>query len=635
MTRKDWIALGVFALALAGAFGGTWFSGRTYFARDLTFLFHPMHVFTAQALQAGELPAWNPYVSGGVYWLGQPQTGLFSPGNLAFWVFPFVPGFKIFQAVHFLLSGLGGFLWVRANRGARWAALSSALLWSLNGFWRARVEFPPLLNTLTWTPWALLFLGAKPGWTSGAGLALAMSFALLGGHWPHVAWMGVALLALWAAAGGRRRGIVLMSAGVGAAIFSAVQLLPGLDLLGQSARVQSGVAPAVADLHSLTVARWAGLLAPVFGDFPSDRYTGERFFWLGCFYIGALALWAAGRGWRRSSPRHRATWAALFLLGGLFSLGNAVPLYAWAVDRVPGLRGVRFPAQYAYWMVVSALSLLAVAGGGDFRRPWLRWGAVGIVAAELMFWGAGLQPTLPGSFFHSRPSWIRGVQSSPGKLFLSPRAADSMSARGRTLEETWTALRHRLLDLGTLPYRVANLNPSGFSLNPAGNDKALLALYAHPTPAAAEPDFDRLDVRWVAAPGPLEVPGWRLREDNPWRLYERSRPSGDGAVVSGAIRAAWSRRIRALGRDEWTGAPAENATLVTRTLWQKDWIAGTARGPLDVLDRDGLLSVRWDRPLDRFWARFAPSSLWRGILGTFAGTATALAFAFHRARSVR
>jgi hypothetical protein len=188
------------------------------------------------------------------------------------------------------------------------------------------------------------------------------------------------------------------------------------------------------------------------------------------------------------------------------------------------------------------------------------------------------------------------------EVYLSPPTCKRCEQWGRTLEETWTALRHRLLDLGTLPYRVANLNPSGFSLNPAGNDKALLALYAHPTPAAAEPDFDRLDVRWVAAPGALEVPGWRLREDNPWRLYERSRPSGDGAVLSGATRAAWSRRIRALGRDEWTGVLAENATLVTRTLWQKDWIAGTARGPLDVLDRDGLLSVRWASPRSQRWA---------------------------------
>ncbi|MBL0350270.1 MAG: hypothetical protein IPP68_07845 [Elusimicrobia bacterium] len=635
MTRKDWIALGVFALALAAAFSGTWFTGRTFFARDLTYLFHPMHAFTAQALQSGEMPAWNPYVSGGVYWLGQPQTGVFSPGNLPFWIFPFVPGFKLFQALHFFLSGLGGYLWVRANRGARWAALSSALLWSLNGFWRARVEFPPLLNTLTWTPWALLFLGAKPGWTAGLGMALSLTFALLGGHWPHAAWMGAALLALWAASGGRGRGVVALSAGAGAAVLAAVQLFPGLDLLGQSTRVQSGVAPSVAGLHSLTVARWAGLLAPRFGDFPSDRYTGERFFWLGCFYIGALALWAAGRGFWRSSLRARGAWAALFALGALFSVGNATPVYAWAVNHVPGLRGVRFPAQYAYWMVISALALLAVAGGGDFRRRWLRWTAVGIVAAELMFWGAGLSPTLPGNYFQSRPSWISMVQSSPGKLFLTPRAADRMSAHGRTLEETWTLLRHRLLDLGTLPYRVANLNPSGFSLNPAGNDRALMALYAHPTPAAAEADLDRLDVQWVAAPEALEVSGWRLIRDDPWRLYERPRPSGEGAVLSGSGTAPWAKRRRGLGRDFWSGDAVESATLVTRDLWQKDWIAGNGRRRLEVFAREGVAAVRWDEPLNRFWMRFAPASFRWGILFALAGWTAALAIAFRRAGAVR
>lgn len=635
MTRKDWIALGVFALALAAAFSGTWFTGRTFFARDLTYLFQPMHAFTAQALQAGEMPAWNPYVSGGVYWLGQPQTGVFSPGNLPFWIFSFVPGFKLFQALHFFLSGLGGYLWVRSNRGARWAALSSALLWSLNGFWRARVEFPPLLNTLTWTPWALLFFGAQPGRAAGLGLALSMSFALLGGHWPHVAWLGAALLALWAATGGRGRGGVALSAGAGAAVLAAVQLFPGLDLLGQSARVQSGVAPSVAGLHSLSVARWAGLLAPGFGDFPSDRYTGERFFWLGCFYIGALALWAAGRGFWRSSLRARGAWAALFVLGALFSLGNATPVYAWAVGHAPGLRGVRFPAQYAYWMVVSALALFAVSGGGDFRHRWIRWTAVGVVAAELMFWGAGLHPTLPGSYFRSRPSWISLVQSGRGKLFLTPRAADRMTAHGRTLEETWTLLRHQLLDLGTLPYRVANLNPSGFSLNPAENDRALTALYAHPTPLAAEPDLDRLDVQWVAATDLLEVPGWRLRADDPWRLYERPRRSGDGEALLGGLAAPWTRRPLGLGRDQWSGSGAANGTLLTRNLWQKDWIAGTGRRRLEVLESNGVAAVRWGEPLDRLWTVFAPSSFRWGIRLTLAGLTAALAFAFRRAGAVR
>ena len=156
-----------------------------------------MHVWTAENLQAGHLPLWNPYVSGGVPWLGQPQTGVLYPGNLLFWIFPFVTGLKMFHALHFFLSALGGYLWAKSVGGSRPKALAAGLLWSLNGFWRARAEFLPLLSVLSWTPWMALFYRAR----SMVPLAWTGALSVAAGFWPQVAWSAVLVVT----AGGWRR----------------------------------------------------------------------------------------------------------------------------------------------------------------------------------------------------------------------------------------------------------------------------------------------------------------------------------------------------------------------------------------------------------------------------------------------
>jgi hypothetical protein len=63
MTRRDLFPLLLLCLAPFFFLSGTLYSDATFFARDLTFLFHPMHVFTAQALQA-RLPGENKPVWG-------------------------------------------------------------------------------------------------------------------------------------------------------------------------------------------------------------------------------------------------------------------------------------------------------------------------------------------------------------------------------------------------------------------------------------------------------------------------------------------------------------------------------------------------------------------------------------------
>jgi hypothetical protein len=555
MTCRDKATLLILGGVLAAALGAAWVPGRTLFARDLTYLFHPMNVWTAENLQAGRMPLWNPFVSGGVSWLGQPQTGVFYPGNLFFWLFPFVGGLKLFHGAHFFVSALGGYLWARSAGGTRSKALAAGLLWSLNGFWRSRAEFPPLLAALAWTPWMGLLVGR-----GAVALSLVGGLAVAAGYWPQVVWSGVLVLA---AAGARRAAAawraVPLAAGLGAAA-----LAPGVDLALRSARAAGGLG-AAAGSHAFSPANELGLLWPWASAMKDAAFTGEKFYWLGCFFIGIAGAWIAVRAFLRSPVRARLALGGLFVFGAILVLGEGTPLFPFLRDHVPPFGWVRNPGQFSFWMTGTAL-VLATIGPGRPRRPFgtLLAAAVGV---ELLVVGAGMSPTIGAAYFHRAPAWLKTVQAGEGRLFLTPRAVGDMRAVGNSAADAWDHLREKGLSLTTLPYHVRNVNPLGFSLNSAATENLLSDLYGAPSLREAAPLLDRLDARWVASPGPLEGPGLRLAREGPWRLYARE---AHPVASDGALRR-------------------------TSEIWDPGWTAWSGGKRRRTVNDGGLLSIELDR----------------------------------------
>ena len=536
---------------LMAALGAAWLPGQTLFARDLTYVFHPMNVWTAENLQAGRMPLWNPYVSGGVPWLGQPQTGVFYPGGLFFWLFSFVGGLKLFHGLHFLLSALGGYLWARSAGGTRAKALAAGILWSLNGFWRARAEFPPLLAALAWTPWMGIFLGRGV-----VALSLVGALAAAAGYWPQVVWSGILILA---AAGTRRASAVWKAAPLAAGLCAAA-IAPGVELAFRSARAAGGFG-AAAGFHPFSFMNELGLVWPWAGAMREFAYTGEKFFWLGCFFVGAVGTAIAAWAFLRSRTRARIALGGLFAAGAILALGEATPLYAFLRDHVPPFGWVRNPGQFSFWMTGTVL-ILATVGSWRCRRPFGTILALA-VGSELLALGWGLVPTIGADYFHRAPAWLGPVRSGSGGLFLTPKAVVDMRAGGTSVGDAWDHLREKGLNLTTLPYHVRNVNPFGFALNPATTEKLLSGLYGAPSLREAAPLLDRLDVRWVASPSPLQGPGLRPVGDGPWHLYARE-PAG--VLPDGNLRR-------------------------TSEMWDPGWTAWAGGKPRRTVNDGGLLSV--------------------------------------------
>src|SRR5262249_27024871 len=55
---------------------------------DLITTFYPFRSFVSQAVAAGTLPLWNPYLLGGTPFLANSQSSLFYPLNIPYYVLP-------------------------------------------------------------------------------------------------------------------------------------------------------------------------------------------------------------------------------------------------------------------------------------------------------------------------------------------------------------------------------------------------------------------------------------------------------------------------------------------------------------------------------------------------------------------
>lgn len=626
MKKKEaWVLL-LFAGLLALFFRDTWLTAQTYFARDITYVFHPRHVFTAENLQAGRLPLWNPYAAGGAPWLGDPETALFYPGSLFFFLFPFVPGFKLFQALHFFLTGAGAFLLVRSRRGSPGLAFFAAILWSLNGFWVARLEFPSLLGTVAWLPFLALFgrrRSAGRGFSATL-LGAALSLSFLAGHIPHFFWCA-ALLAVWMACAGRtvEGWRVLGGAGLLAAGLCAPQWLPTLETLKNAGRFLEGIPWEQAALYSLRPANLLGIVSPWFSALKEHAYTGERFFWLGSFYIGAAGVLAAALAFRHMSARGRFLWAGVLVLGAVLGLGHNAPPAEWLRTALPFLRGVRFPAQFAFFLVGAALLAAAQASRplSAALRPKVLAGVLVLSLAELFLYGHRRFPVLPSEYFHTRPHWIAPLQASADRFFLSPKASLSMRGEGAADRDRWTDLRHRLFNQSSLPYHIRNANFYGYAFLPRDAARFLEKLYASPGFEAAADGLNRFNVRWVAAAGPLSGPSLALRSSRPWHVYENLavRPLAVFESRRDGTAAPWRPAGMGPGRQAFRGEAPSEGTLRVAEFFYPGWeaYAEGRRVPLRA-DAEGFWSLSLPAGAGSAAVLFRPAAfrggLWLGGL---------------------
>jgi hypothetical protein len=352
--------------------------------------FTPYWAYRAAALQAGDLPLWNPYLFTGVPFLANPQAAVLYPPH---WPLNWLPPAQalVWSALtHVWLAALLMYAFARRSLKLHGpAAWLAGALFGFGGFALARIENINQLNALAWLP-ALLWLYDETrdagGWRArvrwGSAFAAVITVQLLAGHTQttFINTVGLGLYAGWHAVSAFRSHsptrvfppLLPLLAVLPALLLSAAQLLPTLELNGLGLRT-GGMAYRLAVSFSLRPRLLLQTLLPPFGGGLAEAFGSEGYAeFMAAIGVTGLILAALGirslarRGGVVTGPHCRSRRAAIGLIvlaaaGCLLALGAYNPLYYLLWRFVPGFDLFRAPAR---WLALYGVAVAGLAGVG-------------------------------------------------------------------------------------------------------------------------------------------------------------------------------------------------------------------------------------------------------------------------------
>ncbi len=413
---RDALALGVIGAATAGffwrlLFGDVWMPAG---GGDLGQFLYPTYKFAAEWWLRGVIPLWNPYLFGGMPFVGDIQSGIFYPLNLLTFLVSNPLTFRdleFLSVLHFFIAGAGMYAFLRWGNWkleagdrksesrnsdfqtstsnlqplasnlqlSRTAALAGAIAFEFSDLFIIHFGNLNLIAVIAWMPLALLFYRRAVTDRRAALAALAGVFLALAFYAGHIQMFLFIVIALALMAigetidegrktddGGPPTGFVFRpSAFVYLALtalvafgLSAPVLLPSIEMAQHTLRTTFSYDQAAQ--FSLPPAQLIGLLVPgFFGRGPQDAWGPWSRVEVG--YIGVLPLLLALLALilRRDAPTR--FFGAFALIGLALALGGYAILHGWLYQWAPGFGQLRAPARF---IVLLDFGIAALAAFG-------------------------------------------------------------------------------------------------------------------------------------------------------------------------------------------------------------------------------------------------------------------------------
>ena len=371
------VCLGVLALFLLR---DVLFLGRSFFERDLVWVYFPMAEAFVRAIAEGALPLRDPTTGFGQPLMGNPNAQVLYPPTWLHLIFPPDQAFSLITLLHFLLGAAGACLLARRWSGSPWSGLFAGVAWMISGPFLSAVNVWHHFDGAMWMPGVLLAfdrLLERP--VPSRMLVLGAAFGMQGLAGSADLCIATALLALLrllcegrelANAGPRRAFRLSLGSLVVAATLTAGVWMPAAEILQSSAR--SGLTRAERAEWSIHPTVAAEFLVPIqIGTLPMSpeargTLTDGRQPFLKSLFLGPLVVPLLLAALLNASVPGRLR---VFLALGigvcvLGSMGRFTPVYDVLVTLVPPLRLCRYPAKGA--LPLSLLvSLLAALGVGS------------------------------------------------------------------------------------------------------------------------------------------------------------------------------------------------------------------------------------------------------------------------------
>jgi len=402
---QDVLAIGVIGAATGGFFwrllaGQVWMPAG---GGDLAQFLYPTYKFAAAWWTRGVIPLWNPYLFGGMPFVGDIQSGIFYPLNLLTFFIATPLTFRDMEylsVLHFFIAGAGMYLFLRFGK---WnissqasepnlkpetynlklgACLAGAIAFEFSDLFITHFGNLNLIAVVAWMP--LVLLGYRRAVTDRrlglailAGILLGVAF--LAGHIQSFLFivLGLGLLAIYHWITDRRSSsvfglpysvaylivIALVSVGI-----AAPALVPALEFAQHT--VRSTFAYEQAAQFSLPPAQLIGLFVPgFFGRGPQNAWGPWDRVEVG--YLGVLPILLAFLALVLRRDSAARFFGALALLALALALGGYAILHGWLYQFVPGFGQLRAPARFIVLMDF-ALATLAAFGFDALLRSMSR-----------------------------------------------------------------------------------------------------------------------------------------------------------------------------------------------------------------------------------------------------------------------
>jgi hypothetical protein len=453
-----------------------------YFASDIFNGEFPGRVLVGNVIRSGHLPVWTSLLCSGIPLAGAPVDPI---GLAAFSLLPPAPALDFFIIVLLLVAAHGAYSLARRCGADRPGAVLAGLAFAGSGYLACQLKHLSIVATVVWLPVGLVAIdrvlraerpepsfSRRALWTIAFGLVFAEQ-ALCG--FPQSAYICAlvyASFALFRAIADRRsrtpRQSLLLIGGLGAialiaAAAGAVELLP-LSALGNI----SDRAEPLGYVWSTRLAYWPPnilmfLLPYGHGDISNNTYAGPPFFWEDYGYVGIatllLAIYAVIRGRRNGTVLFLTS---MTVVGYLFVLGAATPVFHAAYLLIPGMKLFRFPTRF---LVVVDLGLAILGGvgvaalGDDIARRLPGRSLVpvcvavalcGVTTVDLWYHQPRQNPMVPAREWLAPPPAIEAIRADTAQpRTFTPRHRDLhrrtfLLARGWSNVDPYFAIRDLL-----------------------------------------------------------------------------------------------------------------------------------------------------------------------------------------------
>ena len=426
------------------------FFNQAFYLADMTYNNEPVARFMRDWWQrSGHFPIWNPFV-----FCGTAQIQVLWPiAYMAGYIFVLLPLAKatgVFLFAHFVIAGIGAYLWQYFHAGdcsagdGHGAAVLFGVIFMLSGYMTSCTVNLGLLAASIWIPWMLFLIDrviARPrAWLVGT-IAFITGQQVTSGRPELVAvsWLLYVFYLVFSL-----RSALLSNSTTGArAIWSAVCFLLALtlsvlfamvDLLPMVDLVRS--APQVGSLATLGATYWkAGwydfltvLFSQPLGDWNMSRYHlypthPGTMPYVASLYLGPPVMTLAAIGFANKDWRERWFWLVCLAVGVIASSGYFADVASLFRGVFPDYLVFRFPIKLA---IIALLSLCVFAAEGwratstggagkrmlsQFRSVWLLVVAAGLLlpaipdqALTRVLQFAGLPATEARSVFSQLPA---------------------------------------------------------------------------------------------------------------------------------------------------------------------------------------------------------------------------------------